>query len=150
MGTEPGSEEEEGGGRRWLWWWGRKKKNSTCESTRGWAEQSEGALKLLDKDMFNWAVDNSVFSRFTGRHSAALKSVAEGRRKGWVGVTCEEHKRARPHVYRQHTHTHTHPHTHTTRRGPLGVGKHGGEGSTSLIAPLIKKPVARRSTPIVS
>lgn len=101
------------------------------------AERSEGVLKLLDKDMFNWAVDNSVFSRFTGRHSAALKSVVKrGRKKGWVGVTCKEH-------------THTQD-ARTTHGGPMGVGKHGGEGSTSLIAPLIKKLVARRSTPIVS
>lgn len=105
-------------------------------------EQREGVLKLLDKDVFNWAVDNSIFSCFMGRHSAALKSVVKRGRKGWVGVTCKEHK---------HTHTHTqkYEHTHNTC-GPMGVGKHGGEGSTSLIAPLIKKLVARRSTPIVS
>lgn len=48
-------------------------------------KQREGVLKLLDKDMFNGAVDNSVFSRFTGRHSAALKSVVKRGRKrmGW-------------------------------------------------------------------
>lgn len=62
-------------------------------------KQREGVLKLLDKDMFNWAVDNSVFSCFTGHHSAALKSVVKRGRKGWVGVTCKEHKR---------THSHTH------------------------------------------
>lgn len=69
------------------------------------AERSEGVLKLLDKDMFNWAVDNSVFSRFTGRHSAALKSVVKrGRKKGWVGVTCKEHTHAHTHkTHAQHT-----------------------------------------------
>lgn len=100
----------------------------------------QGVLKLLDKDMFNWAVDNSFFSCFTGRHSAALKSVEKRGRKGWVGVTCKEHK---------HTHTCIDTHTQNTE-GPWGVGEHGGEGSTSLIALLIKKLVARRSTPIVS
>lgn len=103
-------------------------------------KKGEGVLKLSDKDMFNWAVDNSFFSCFTGRHSAALKSVVKGGRKGWVGVTCKEH---------EHTHRHTHRHTHNTC-GPLGAREHEGEGSTSLIAPLIKKLVARRSTPIVS
>lgn len=103
-------------------------------------EQKEGVLKLLDKDMFNWAVDNSFFSCFTGRHSAALKSVVKRGRKGWVGVTCKEHT---------HTRTHTYIDTQNARR-PVGEGEHGGEGSTSLIAPLIKKLVARRSTPIVS
>lgn len=44
-------------------------------------KQREGVLKLLDKDMFNWAVDNGFFSCFTGRHSAALKSVVKGKIK---------------------------------------------------------------------
>lgn len=70
------------------------------------AEQREGVLKLLDKDMFNWAVDNSVFSCFTGRHSAALKSVVKRGRKGWVGITCKEHM-----------------HTHTQHMGPHGRGE---------------------------
>lgn len=47
--------------------------------------QREGVLKLLDNDMFNWAVDNSPFYCFTGHHSAALKSVVKRRIKGWLG-----------------------------------------------------------------
>lgn len=103
-------------------------------------KQREGVLKLLDEDMFNWAVDNSFFPCFTGRHSAALKSAVKRGRKGWVEVTCKEHK---------HTHPHIHRHTQNTG-GPMGAREHGGKGSTSLIALLIKKLVARRSTPIVS
>lgn len=120
---------------------GTKKKEKRSQLVRAHAvKQREGVLKLLDKDMFNWAVDNSFFSCFTGRQSAALKSVVKRGRKGWVGVTCKEHK---------HTTTHTYIDTQNTEN-PMGEGEHGGEGSTSLIAPLIKKLVARRSTPIVS
>lgn len=98
--------------------------------------EREAMFKLLSHDVFNWAVDNSLFSRFAGCHSAALMSVVRRGRKGWVEVTCKEH---------------THTRTHTENTGGLrGIGEHGGEGSTSLIALLIKKPVARRSTPIVS
>lgn len=63
-----------------------KKKRKKKELVRAHAvKQREGVLKLLDKDMFNGAVDNSVFSCFTGRHSAALKSVVKRGRKrmGW-------------------------------------------------------------------
>lgn len=49
------------------------------------AEQREGVLKLLDKDVFNWAVDNSVFSRFTGRHSDAFEECGEERKKRRMG-----------------------------------------------------------------
>lgn len=97
--------------------------------------------------MCNWVVDSSVFSCFMGRYSAALKSVLKGGRKqGGLGVTCKEHT-----LSDTHTHTPTHMHARIDNTcAPVGVWKHGGEGSTSLIAPLIKKPVARRSTPIVS
>lgn len=47
-------------------------------------KQREGVLKLLDKDVFNWAVDNSFLSRFTGRHSAALKRGKK--RMGWCNL----------------------------------------------------------------
>lgn len=72
-------------------------------------KQTNGALKLSDKDMCNWAVDNSFFSWFTGRHSAALKSVVRRGIKGWVGVTCKEHRRALTHT---HAHAHTDKHIH--------------------------------------
>ena len=77
---------------------GRVKKRSQLVRAHA-VKQREDVLKLLDKDMFNWAVDNSFFSCFTGRHSAALKSVVKrGKKKDGLGVTCKEHK---------HTHTHT-------------------------------------------
>ncbi len=82
---------------------GGKKKSQLVRSHT--AERMEGVLKLLDKDMFNWAVDNSFFSFFTGRHSAALKSVVKRGRKGWVGATCKEYT---------HTHIDKHTHTHNT------------------------------------
>lgn len=78
---------------------GREEKKSQL------VNQREGVLKLLDKDMFNWAVDNSFFSRFTGRHSAALKSVVKRGIKGWVGVTCKEHKRTQIHIDKHTLHT---------------------------------------------
>lgn len=40
-------------------WEGRKKKLVEMRSHA--VKQREGVLKLLDKDMFNWAVDNSFF-----------------------------------------------------------------------------------------
>lgn len=100
-------EAEPGRGRK------KKKKNPTQLVREHTVEQREGVLKLLDKDMFNWAVDNSFFSCFTGRHSAALKSVVKRGRKGWVGATCEEHK---------HTHMYRQTHTHTQHMGSHGSG----------------------------
>lgn len=60
---------------------GKKRKNKSQLVWAHTVKQREGVLKLLDKDMFNWAVDNGFFSCFTGRHSAALKSVVKGRIK---------------------------------------------------------------------
>lgn len=40
---------------------GKKTKNKSQLVRAHTAEQRECVLKLLDTDMFNWAVDNSVF-----------------------------------------------------------------------------------------
>lgn len=92
---------------------GGEEKNTSQLVRAHTVKQREGVLNLLDKDMFNWAVDNSFFSCFTGRHSAALKSVVKRGRKGWVEVTCKEHK-----------HIHTHTQAHTKHRG-----SHGSQGT---------------------
>lgn len=48
-------------------------------------KEREGVLKLLDKDMFNWAVDNSCFFLLYGASLCCFEECGEERKKrmGW-------------------------------------------------------------------
>lgn len=63
---------------------GRGRKKITCLQAYA-VKQRQGVLKLLDKDMFNWAIDNSFFFLLYGASLCCFEECGEERKKrmGW-------------------------------------------------------------------